>query len=63
MKKEFLDALTESIKDRLIVKEEVTIKGLGRFRTRHQKQVQQEDESGRIMLYPPRDVIEFTPEN
>ncbi len=41
---------------------EVSVKGLGSFSVKHQKQKQQREKDGRILLKPPSDVIIFTPE-
>lgn len=41
---------------------QVQINGLGTFSITHQKQEQQQDNDGRIVMKPPADVIVFTPE-
>ena len=42
--------------------DQVQINGLGTFSTSHQKQEQQQEKDGRIVMNPPADIIAFTPE-
>ncbi len=42
---------------------QVQISGLGTFSITHQKQKQQQEKDGRIIMKPPADIIVFTPEN
>ena len=42
--------------------DQLQINGLGTFSISHQKQEQQQEKDGRIVMNPPADIITFTPE-
>ncbi len=51
------------ISGQLKIHGQVHIDGLGTFLVRHKKQEQQQEKNGRIVMKPPADIIEFTPED
>lgn len=63
MDKKFAKAIVKEIKTHLLDGNNVNIKGLGTFSVVHEKQIQKQDDAGRVMLLPPADKIRFTPES
>ena len=63
LNKDFLKSLKSVIRDQLIKKNTIKITDIGTFRLRHRAQYQQQREDGRVVMQPPKDYIEFTPEN
>lgn len=61
MKKEFLTAFTDIIRDQIVRKNEIEIQGLGTFKQRHINQNQQQHTNGQVVMLPPKDVIKFIP--
>ncbi len=62
MDKEFLKAFTDIIRDQVVRKNEVEIKGLGTFRQQHIRQFQQQRTNGQVVMMPPKDVVQFIPD-
>ncbi|MFH5832340.1 HU family DNA-binding protein [Halalkalibaculum sp. DA3122] len=62
MKKEFLDAFADIVRDQVARKNEIQIRGLGTFKQIHLKQRQQQHANGQVVMVPPRDVITFIPD-
>lgn len=62
MEKEFLDALGVVIRDQIIMKNTVQIKGLGTFKPVHHNQRQDKRADGVNIMRPPKDTIEFEAE-
>lgn len=62
MGQQILGALTEIIREELARKNEVTIDGLGIFKSEHQKQYQKQFDDGRVVMMPPKDKITFIPD-
>lgn len=58
----FVKAFRKVVREEILKKNRISIKGLGRFEVTHEKQHQQKYEDGRIEMMPPRDRIMFTPE-
>lgn len=63
MDKEFLDALSDVIRETITQKDEVSIDGLGVFKPRHRKQFQEQYDNGRVVMMPPADSLQFIPDN
>lgn len=63
MDQDFLKAFSEVVREEISRKNEVQLKGVGRFEFQHQKQFQKQYESGRVVMMPPKDTITFVPEN
>lgn len=63
MDNEFLETLGIIIRDQIIMKNSVEIKGLGTFRAVHYNQKQEKGPDGRNVVVPPKDTIEFTADN
>ena len=63
LNKDFLKSLKSVIRDQLIKKNTIKITGIGILKLRHRAQYQQQREDGRVVMQPPKDYIEFTPEN
>lgn len=59
MKSKFIKAFKEVLRDQILDKNKVEIEGLGLFRAVHQKQHQKKYKSGRVVMVPPADVVEF----
>jgi nucleoid DNA-binding protein len=59
MNRSFIIALREVIRDQLIRKNVVHIEGLGQFEVVHKQQHQKTFDSGRVVMMPPSDVLEF----
>lgn len=55
----FVIAFKEVLREQFIDKNDVHIEGLGRFSVKHQKQYQKKFENGKVVLMPPKDVLEF----
>lgn len=62
MTKEFLETLSIVIRDQVIMKNSVEIKGLGTFKAVHHNQKQEKRADGTNIMVPPSDTIEFTAE-
>lgn len=62
MTKDFLETLGIVIRDQIIMKNSVEIKGLGTFKAVHQNQRQEKQADGKNVMLPPEDTIEFTAE-
>ncbi len=62
MTKEFLQAFSIVIRDQIIMKNSVEIKGLGTFKAVHFSQQQEQRADGVTVMVPPRDAIEFVAE-
>lgn len=62
MTKEFLENLGIVIRDQIIMKNSVEIKGLGTFKAVHNNQKQEKRSDGTNIMLPPEDTIEFTAE-
>jgi nucleoid DNA-binding protein len=63
MTNEFLETLGIVIRDQIIMKNSVEIKGLGTFKAVHHNQKQEKQADGTNVMIPPKDTIEFTAEN
>ncbi|MBD3617206.1 MAG: HU family DNA-binding protein [Gracilimonas sp.] len=63
MTKDFLEVLGIVIRDQIIMKNSVEIKGLGTFKPVHHNQKQEKRTDGTNVMIPPKDTIEFTAEN
>ncbi|HET8864692.1 MAG TPA: HU family DNA-binding protein [Gracilimonas sp.] len=63
MTKEFLETLGIVIRDQIIMKNTVEVKGLGTFKPVHHNQRQEKRADGSNMVMPPKDTIEFTAEH
>lgn len=63
MEKEFLAAFADIIREQLVRKNEVEIRGLGTFRSKHVKQFQHQYPNGKVVMMPPKDEIKFISEN
>ncbi len=63
MTDEFLETLGIIIRDQIIMKNSVEIKGLGTFKAVHHSQKQEKNTEGNNVMHPPKDTIEFTVEN
>lgn len=62
MTKEFLETLGIVIRDQVIMKNSIEIKGLGTFKAVHNNQQQQKKADGTNVMVPPSDTIEFVAE-
>lgn len=62
MRKEFLQAFSEVIRDQIIMKNSVEVSGLGTFKSAHFSQQQETRADGVTIMMPPRDAIEFVPQ-
>ncbi|MEX0719742.1 MAG: HU family DNA-binding protein [Balneolaceae bacterium] len=62
MTKEFLETLGIVIRDQVIMKNSVEIKGLGTFKAVHQNQKQEKRADGTNVMIPPSDSVEFVAE-
>lgn len=62
MNQEFLSAFTDIIRDQLVRKNSITIKGLGTFKKEHIQQFQQQHTNGRVVMMPPKDIVKFIPD-
>lgn len=62
MTKAFLKVFGITIRDQIIMKNSVEVKGLGVFRAEHTSQEQEKKVDGTIVMLPPKDSIEFKSE-
>lgn len=62
MTKDFIEAFGIVIRDQIIMKNSVEVKGLGTFKAVHHSQKQEKRADGTTVMMPPKDVIEFTAE-
>lgn len=63
MTDDFLKTLVIIIRDQIIMKNSVEIKGLGTFKAVHHNQKQEKNAEGNNVMHPPKDTIEFVAEN
>ena len=59
MTKDFLKVFGLTIRDQIIMKNSVEVKGLGTFKAEHTSQQQEKKADGRLIMQPPKDSIEF----
>lgn len=59
MTKDFLKAFGLTIRDQIIMKNSVEVKGLGTFTAEHTSQEQTKRADGTLVMQPPKDSIEF----
>ncbi len=59
MTKDFLKAFGLTIRDQVIMKNSVEVKGLGTFSAEHTSQRQEKKADGTLVMMPPKDSIEF----
>lgn len=62
IKKEFIQALREVIREEAVQNRSVRMEGLGRFETVHEEQVQKRMENGDLMMLPPKESLRLVPE-
>lgn len=62
MDQEFLTAFADIVRDQIVRKNEISIKGLGTFKPEHIQQFQQQHANGQVVMMPPKDVVKFIPE-
>lgn len=62
MTKDFLKAFGLTIRDQIIMKNSVEVKGLGTFKADHTNQTQEKRADGKVVMQPPKDSIEFKPD-
>lgn len=62
MKKEFVQALREVIREEAVQNRPVVIEGLGRFETVHEEQVQKKMKNGDVVMMPPNETLRLIPE-
>lgn len=62
MNSTFIKAFKQVVREELIKKNSVELEGLGRFELIHKKQHQVKNDDGQVVMMPPSDVVEFTPE-
>lgn len=55
----FVIAFKEVLREQFVKKNDVDIEGLGLFSVKHHKQYQKKFENGKVVLMPPRNVLEF----
>ena len=58
----FIKAFKQVVREELLKKNSVELEGLGRFELVHHKQHQEKNDEGQVVMMPPRDAVEFTPE-
>lgn len=63
MEDRFIDAFAETIREQIVKKNQIAIKGLGSFYFKHRNQHQKQFDDGRVVMMPPKDQIKFTPAN
>jgi nucleoid DNA-binding protein len=61
MQDELTQQLAQLIRDELLKNNQVEIKGLGIFSRKHIPAEEETKPDGTIMLHPPKDTIEFEP--
>tara|TARA_R110002124_G_scaffold221839_1_gene387301 strand:+ start:22777 stop:22974 length:198 start_codon:yes stop_codon:yes gene_type:complete len=59
MTKNFLKVFGLTIRDQIIMKNSVEVKGLGTFKAAHTSQQQEKKPDGKLVMQPPKDSIEF----
>jgi nucleoid DNA-binding protein len=59
MESTFIIAFKEVLREQFIEKNRVEIDGLGEFEVKHHEQHQKTFDSGKVVLMPPADVVEF----
>lgn len=62
MDQQFLRAFSEVIREQIVQKNEITVEGLGVFKSEHRKQFQQQFDDGRVVMMPPKNQIRFIPD-
>ncbi len=63
MDTEFLTAFADIVREQMVRKNEIQIKGLGTFKQQHRKQFQQQRTNGQVVMMPPKDIVKFLPDN
>jgi nucleoid DNA-binding protein len=59
MTKDFLKVFGLTIRDQIIMKNSVEVKGLGTFKAEHTSQQQEKAADGKLVMMPPKDSVEF----
>lgn len=59
METKFIIAFKEVLREQFLEKKIVEIDGLGQFEVKHREQHQKKFDSGKVVLMPPADVLEF----
>lgn len=59
MTKDFLKVFGLTIRDQIIMKNSVEVKGLGTFKAEHIGQKQEKNADGKFIIKPPKDSIDF----
>lgn len=59
MTKDFLKVFGLTIRDQIIMKNSIEVKGLGTFKAEHTSQRQEKGADGTLLMQPPKDSIEF----
>jgi len=62
MEPNFILKFQEVIREQMAENNIVRLDGIGEFRKVHQKQREKKYDDGRIVLLPPKDIIEFKPD-
>ena len=62
MDKKFTKTLRKILRNQLVKKNKIHIKGVGTWQLKHQTQYQENRHDGRVIMQPPRDVIDFAPD-
>jgi nucleoid DNA-binding protein len=59
MTKAFLEVFVITVRDQIIMKNTVEVKGLGVFKAEHMSQQQEKRADGTTVMMPPKDYMEF----
>lgn len=59
MDSEFIIAFKEVLREELIKKNSVDIDGLGHFEVMHREQYHKRYDTGKVVLMPPADLLQF----
>lgn len=62
MDKKFTKTLKKILRNQLIKKNKIKIEGVGSWQLKHQTQYQEKRKDGRVIMHPPRDIIDFVPD-
>lgn len=62
MEPKFVKTFIQVMKEQLAQDNLIHLEGLGKFQKTHQTHSQKKLDDGRVMLMPPKDIIEFKPE-
>ena len=57
-----IEKISALIKERLLASESVLLEGIGTFSRIHEPQHISRDEKGRTVAHPPKDTVQFSPE-